>query len=389
MRAVVSGAGISGLAIAHVLAGRGWEVDLVEVAGGPRTEGYTLDLFGRGYDAAERLGVLPAIHERGRVYRAARFVRADGRGTAELPLSAFADLHDGRFVSITRGGLEEALRTSLPGEVRIRFGTSITGIEDDPAVPGSPDGTSAPARVSLEDGTQLEADLVLVAEGLHSPTRDRLFPDASIRHLGFVTGAFSTRAPQIASELGLTVQMSDTARRQVGTYAVDEEHVSVFALAPGHDVPADRLGWVRGQLEGAGPAAAALRDVIPQDDLFVDVVAQSVAPRWREGRLLLMGDAAHAVSLLAGQGASLSIAGAVALGDALEQHDDPIRAADAYAHGWRTVVEPVQRSAVEGSGSFVPANAGAVLVRRLVLHAARIPVVARMLTRSIGGAPTH
>jgi 2-polyprenyl-6-methoxyphenol hydroxylase-like FAD-dependent oxidoreductase len=64
MKAAICGAGIAGL----TLAGRlhnilGWEVVVLEKAPGPRSEGYMIDFFGPGYDAAEAMGVLPWLEE--------------------------------------------------------------------------------------------------------------------------------------------------------------------------------------------------------------------------------------------------------------------------------------------------------------------------------------
>lgn len=63
-RAVVVGAGISGLATAGLLARMGWETTVLEQSAGPRRAGYMIDFFGPGFDAAERQGLLGALHER-------------------------------------------------------------------------------------------------------------------------------------------------------------------------------------------------------------------------------------------------------------------------------------------------------------------------------------
>ena len=57
MKALIQGAGISGLACARVLDERGWDVTIVEAATAPRTGGYMIDFFGPGWEAAARLGV--------------------------------------------------------------------------------------------------------------------------------------------------------------------------------------------------------------------------------------------------------------------------------------------------------------------------------------------
>lgn len=64
------------------------------------------------------------------------------------------------------------------------------------------------------------------------------------------------------------------------------------------------LGWL---------VPRALRRCPPAEAVYYDAVAQIVMPRWSRGRILLAGGACYAVSLLAGQGASLGVAGAYVL----------------------------------------------------------------------------
>lgn len=63
-RAVIVGAGIAGLAAALRLHQIGWEPVVIERSPDRRSGGYVVAFFGRGYDAAERIGILPALRER-------------------------------------------------------------------------------------------------------------------------------------------------------------------------------------------------------------------------------------------------------------------------------------------------------------------------------------
>ena len=83
MKAVVCGAGIAGLSLAHELATRGDEVVLLERSPGPREQGYMMDFFGPGYDAAEQMGVLPAILDVSYDIGEASFVDSQGRSRAQ------------------------------------------------------------------------------------------------------------------------------------------------------------------------------------------------------------------------------------------------------------------------------------------------------------------
>lgn len=378
MRAVVVGGGISGLACAIALGQRGWRVDVLERAPAPRTEGFTIDFYGPGYDAAGALGVLDELRSRGRVYETARYVDVDGRPRGELPIAAFVRVRQGRYFSIPRGSIEAGLRAALPTTAQVRYGATATVLE--------PGDETHPARVDTA-GERIEADLVLACDGLHSRTRA---VGTQIRHLGYLTSAFTVHDPALARELGNVVQLSDTLDRQVGAYTVGEDGVSALLVAPGGpELPDDRTAWIRTRMQGAFPIADRLAKAMPAD-LYLDQVAQSIAPSWRNGRVLGMGDAAHAVSLVAGQGASLAIAGADALGRAIDAAPSLPAALDAYELAWRPVVEREQERGRRMAAGFVPRRNLERRVRRIMLGAARFPPIGRALAAAAAGtAATH
>ena len=79
IKAIVCGAGIAGLTVAGQLANKGWQVTLLEAAAERRTQGYMIDFFGPGYDAAEKIGILDRLRELRYPITEARFVRPNGR----------------------------------------------------------------------------------------------------------------------------------------------------------------------------------------------------------------------------------------------------------------------------------------------------------------------
>lgn len=395
MHAVISGAGIAGLATATGLAGRGWRVTVVEAAPAPRQGGYMIDFFGPGWDAAERLGVLPALRRRGRVYTAARYVDRRGRTTGRLPLTALARVTGGRYFSVLRPEIEEALRESSPPAVDVRYGRTVTAVEQRP-------GPHDPVGVTLDDGTGVAGDLVVAADGLHSNVRRLVVGDEAdlLRPLGLQTAAFTFSHPELAARLGDEVLLTDVVGGQLGLFAVDRGRreqrpepdrgrVSAFVVRPGGSrLPDDPRRAVVDELRRHGVWAAPVIDHVP-DAPYLDVVAQSVVPRWVHGRVLLAGDAAHAVSLLAGQGASLAVAGAAALVDRIAEHEDLDVALAEHERTWRAVVEPVQRSGRRAAGAFVPRHRRDLWLRRTLLWTARLPVVSRRLASGLTGAVTH
>src|SRR6185312_7612602 len=107
-------------------------------------------------------------------------------------------------------------------------------------------------------------------------------------------------------------------------------------------------------------------------DIYYDVVAQTEMPHWHRDRVVLIGDAAYAVSLLAGQGASLAVAGAAALGDVLAKGN-----IEAGLVRLETSLQPLvlekQRAGRRTANSFVPPTWAHVAFRNLVLNSLNNP----------------
>ena len=124
------------------------------------------------------------------------------------------------------------------------------------------------------------------------------------------------------------------------------------------------------------------------DDTYDDVVAQAVVPVWHEGTTVLLGDACQAVSLLAGQGASLAIAGAALLAELVGPCRDTaseLTALAEYERRWRPLVAEKQAVGRRAAGTFLPETRRALLLRRVILRAASLPGIDRLLARRLAG----
>jgi 2-polyprenyl-6-methoxyphenol hydroxylase-like FAD-dependent oxidoreductase len=311
MRAVICGAGIAGLAAANLLAARGYDVVVVERTRSPRTQGYMIDFFGPGYDAIEAMGLLPALQDVGYRVVEAALVDNHGRHRARMNLRQFAD---GALVSVMRPDLERVLRENLPAGADLRYDAaleSVTPLDDG-------------VRVELADGSVLTADWLIGADGIHSTVRRLVFgPESSyLRRLGFHTAAYTFDAPDIHAAVNGRFVLTDTIGSQFGFYGLRDGRVASFAVHRTTDpsLPDDPRAAIRSAYRELGWVVPEALERCPSpEEIYYDQVAQIVLPTWSKGRVVLLGDAAYAVSLLAGQGASLGIAGAYVLADRLTQ----------------------------------------------------------------------
>jgi 2-polyprenyl-6-methoxyphenol hydroxylase-like FAD-dependent oxidoreductase len=382
MKVLICGAGIAGLAMAGSLDRAGTEVVTLEQAPGPRTQGYMIDFFGPGYDAAEALGVLPRIRAVGYDVREASYRDREGRRRAGLPFDRFARVMDGRLVSIMRPDLERALRESLSNRVDQRFGARLSGVEQ----------RSSGVRVTLADGGRLDADVLVGADGIHSAVRAAAFgaETGRLRYLGLHTSAYVFRDDAVYAEVRDEFALTDSIDRLMGFYGLRDGSVAVFTVHRTTDpgIPTDTRATILREYDSLGwLAPRALAACPPADRIYYDQVAQIEMPRWSRGRVVLVGDACGAVSLLAGQGASLGIAGAHLLATELAGSSDVEAAFARYEERMRPLVTERQRTARNGVRWFLPHTRRDLTVRRTMLKLAGLPGVDRLVARSIAGKP--
>ncbi len=395
MRAIVVGAGIAGLVAARQLGLAGWEVDVVERSQAPRPDGYMMDFFGPGYAAADTIGLLPRLLETAYRVDSADYIDSEGRTTARFGYEQFARIAGGKLLSLLRPDVELACVAALDdvpsGRVRLHYGATPVRIWADDGGTGVEFSTS---RNGQQAKMTLEADLLVGADGIHSAVRAAIFgaEEQFLRPLGMRTAAYIVRDPDLGERFEGRFILTDTIDRQAGLYTLRDGRTAAFLVYRDSDGAA--ANGTRQRLQdtfaGIGPIGEGLLELCPEDP-YDDVVAQVAMPQWHKGRAVLIGDACQAVSLLAGQGASLAVAGAALLADVLQPLPEgassrEIEAAlDDYQQQWRPIVEETQAVGRRAASSFLPASRIQLLARRWTLRLSGLPGIDRILARQIVG----
>lgn len=277
----------------------------------------------KAIDAAEALGLLPRLRELAYPIDSVSFIADNGR-VRRLDYGLVARRQDGALLSLMRPDLELALIESLPPSVQVHFGKRVETV-------------------------QQAADAVTVT-----------YADGS----------------------------TDTADRMVGLYALRDGRVAMFGAHRVDDVsmPADRRAAVLEAYRGLGwLVPRALAHCQDGPELYYDQVAQIELSPWSSGRVVLAGDACQAVSLHAGQGASLAIAGGRLL--ALELLSSPSfrDAFDRYEKQWMPVAATKQAAGRRSAASFLPGSRFSLWMRRAGLRLLQLPGVGRLVGSRIVG----
>jgi 2-polyprenyl-6-methoxyphenol hydroxylase-like FAD-dependent oxidoreductase len=321
MQVGVVGCGVAGQAAAILLADAGHAVTVFERFAEPQPIGAGLLLQPTGLAVLRELGLADAA-----VAQGARVIGLEGRtrrGRSVLDLR-YADLHPKAFgLGIRRSALFDLLHARL----RRSPAKLITGAEIVDVAQGS--------VVDKQGATHGPFNRVVIADGAHSALRARLMPSA--RAPVYPWGCIWTTVPDLAGlgAAGLLRQRVHGTTVMMGLLPVGQGQMTVFwslpveALAPAQPIDLRALRRTAGAL---WPEAAAIVDYAAAADDFTRATYRHVAlPRWNDGPVLFIGDAAHGTSPQLGQGANLGLLDAHALFCALAESDDLVSALALFA----------------------------------------------------------
>jgi 2-polyprenyl-6-methoxyphenol hydroxylase-like FAD-dependent oxidoreductase len=321
-RVLVIGAGIGGLAAAIALGDRGWAVDVGETNPDNGTVGVGLNHPANALRALRSLGVLDQVRAKGYVYRGIR--RFDRNGEL-IAIFEPTNPPDVPFqVSMTRSDLHEILTSAAErAGGRVQFGLSWSSfIEHEDSV-----------EVTFTDGTSATYDLVIAADGIRSATRERMFgTEFDPIDTGYACWRMAVpRPPGLThSEYwnGTRAKATVIVLNEDSMYLLVVENVAAKTV-PGRQGMAEQL---RERLAGFGGVIAHIRDSIDDaSEIHWAPLQEVVLPApWFQGRIVLIGDAAHAITPHLAQGAGMAMEDALVLAEELDEHSDMPSALAAY-----------------------------------------------------------
>jgi len=305
MKAIIVGAGIGGLAAALALARHGWDVEVLERAPAFAEVGAGLSLWPNGLRALDALGVGAQVRGRALLEGQAGIQDAAGRWISRTDTAAL-ERRFGPVAMIHRADLLEVLRGAVPAD-SLRHGVTVRHVSS--------------AGTVAHSGGESRADLIVGADGIRSVVRASIWPDAAApRYAGYTAWRLVTPPVQVdGTALADTVESWGSGER-FGYSPLPDGRVYCFAVANAREGdPGQGLTGLRARFSGWHRPIPALLDAAAPDAVLHDDLYELPPLRtYTAGQVVLVGDAAHAMTPNLGQGACQALEDAVVLAASLD-----------------------------------------------------------------------
>ncbi len=314
---LIVGGGIGGMTAAIALRRIGIAVDLIDIDPKWRVYGAGISITGLSLRAFEHLGILDEIRRRGYVGSVIRTLKYTGEVVAMRNLPEESG-------GILRPVLHEILaRTVREEAVAVRLGITVAKLTQ----------TDEQVDVAFTDGSTGCYDLVVGADGIYSSIRGMIFPDAP-KPAFTGQGCWRVVAPRPADMDRGESYLDGPVK--IGLNPVSDDEIYMFLLEHVPDNPfysdEQLVSHLRKLMEPFGGTVPGVRETVrePSQVNYRPLEWLLLPEPWYQGRVVLIGDAAHATTPHLASGAGLAAEDGLVLAEELARHSDVSAALKAF-----------------------------------------------------------
>ena len=344
---LVSGAGIAGLTAANFLAEQGHKITLIDRSSSFSKAGFLISLKSFGVKIMSELGLTQNLLAASLPSETVHFIQTNEKIIQSID---YDKMHENieRSVLISRGGLHHVLYEAIKNEINILFDTTISQLEEKPEM----------TKVTLSNGNILDADLVIISEGLRSSTRERYFTNYQLEDFNtlYVGGRLKQNHEKKVGVFKVYIDVN----KMLSIYPIASDEIAIQCyIRSFEDVSTlknNASSILKNAFDDYNPEVKQFLDNLLDEGLFfMDKMGMVNAPNLINGRLVLLGDAGYCPTALSGMGASLSIYGAKALTHFIAKYPENIlTACDRYNRLMQPIIEKFQTNAKNNAASFLP-----------------------------------
>lgn len=307
---IIAGGGIAGLTTAIALQRIGIRASVYEAAPRLEAEGAGLVLASNAMQGYNVLGMGEKVAARGYPLQIFTILDQQGETIRRTDTTLLTEQFGAPNIAIHRAELQQVLLEELPeamittGKRAVRFSNAVDRIQ-----------------LIFNDGSSVEGDYLIAADGIHSPIRRQILPRSKPRYAGYTCWRAVIDNPMP----GMAYSTESWGKgRRFGIVPLADNKLYWFATldAPENSRELKSYG-IRDLLtvfrHFHNPVGRVIRATSDADLIWGDIYDIAPLRHYTFGRSLLVGDAAHATTPNMGQGACQAVEDAVVLANALEQ----------------------------------------------------------------------
>jgi 2-heptyl-3-hydroxy-4(1H)-quinolone synthase len=315
---LIVGGGVAGLMLANLFQKRGIDFLLIEKATEWKPVGAGFVITPNAIKIFKKAGISDELIRAGNVVGRAELLDASGKVINYLAMDHFATKYGFPAIGIRRSALLDCLSSGC-NPSKIRMGISPIKITN---------GIDF-AKVTLSDGSEETFSLVIGADGLRSTVRELCFREVRLRYTGYTSWTFLI--PDHSKFPGSLVQNIWGVGKRMGIVPVGNESIYIWASvnSEAENPFYKKLDW-RGFRKLFSDLGGKVPGVIggsePESELIWADQYDVTVKNWFSGSVVLVGDAAHAMTPNIGQGACMSIEDAGILVECLAENNSKFAA---------------------------------------------------------------
>lgn len=316
-KALVIGGGIGGLSTAIALRQAGMNVQVFEAVREVKEVGAGITVWSNAVKALHKLGLKDELETIGMPATYRIIYSAHGELLSKIKVDQLANGLSAPIQLVHRADLQGMLLRAF-GEANVRLNaTCINFTQDEKGV-----------CARFEDGSEAEGDLLVIADGIRSALRAQMFGKKPLSYGGYATWRGIASLEDEHIPVGVSSESWGRGRR-IGLIPLNKGRMYWFAaqnlpqgafMSETADEKKQRMrdlfrGWHK-------PVEAVIEATEPSTIIRADIYEMEPLDHWSQGRIALMGDAAHPMTPNMGQGACQAIEDAVVLGACVQEAND-------------------------------------------------------------------